>query len=167
MLPTMHRVRCFEDGTVQEILSEDRFDAIKELVRKTPALKVVKDITRFEECVIQRERLQTTACGHGIAFAHGKMEDMEEVVICLGVSEMGIRFDSPDGKLVHLLFLIASRPQEQVAYLVALSALARLLENEKMRDRLLDARDVKAIEKILRQAFKRSLERSRARVAAV
>jgi mannitol/fructose-specific phosphotransferase system IIA component (Ntr-type) len=162
----MDKYCCFERNAVKEIESEDRFAAIKELVHKAPALHAVKDLDSFEECVVEREKLQTTACGHGIAFAHGKSEKVDKIIIALGVSKKGIRFDSPDGEPVRLLFVIASSPKSHGEYLAALSTLAKLLANEAFRAKLLNLSHARAVERKLCRAFKDFMQQHRLKTSA-
>ena len=118
---------CFKRGAVQDISSTGKLDAIRELIDKSPAFKLVRDRRKLAEAALQREHLQSTACGHGIAFAHAKTDQVRDVVVVLGVSRDGIRCGTPDGQPVHLLFIIASPPETPLDYLVVLSALARIL----------------------------------------
>ncbi len=118
---------CFKRGAVQDISSTSKLDAIRELISKSPAFEMVRDRRKLEEAVMQREQLQSTACGHGIAFAHAKTDQVQDVVVVLGISRSGICCGTPDGRPVHLLFIIASPPDTPLDYLMVLSALARVL----------------------------------------
>ena len=65
----------FDPGTViWDLQSTDKFDAIREIIAgaqtftEHPAL----DLHAFAEKVVERERLQSTGFGHGVAVAHGR-----------------------------------------------------------------------------------------------
>ena len=120
----------FTGGTAHSLESESGFEAIRELIQKAPVFTGITDVAELEEAVISREHLQSTACGHGIAFAHGKAEHIKEIAVVLGISKKGISFNTPDGGPVHLLFIIASPPNEHLGYLMVLSSLARICYDE-------------------------------------
>ncbi len=160
----MHR--CFEEGTVvADLGSSDKYDAIRELVRRAPVFRQIADRDAFERSVVERERLQTTAFGHGVAVAHGRIEGLARVLIGLGIARDGISFDSPDGQPVRLLFVIASPPQMSLEYLHALSTLVRVVRDGAIREALLAAHAAREVEERIREAFSRCLD-LRARAAA-
>lgn len=145
---------CFQAGTVvPDLVSTDKESAIRELVRRAPVFGELPDLGRFTEAVLQRERLQTTGFGHGVAVAHGRVADAGRVLIALGVSREGIPFDAADGQPVHLLFVIASPPEMNLDYLQALSCLVRALREREVREALLAHREAAEVERRIREAF--------------
>jgi PTS system nitrogen regulatory IIA component len=163
----MSMQRCFEEGTVvADLESSDKYDAIRELIRRAPVFRHIADRDAFERSVIERERLQTTAFGHGVAVAHGRIEGLARVLIGLGLARDGIAFDSPDGQPVRLLFVIASPPQMSLEYLHALSTLVRVIRDGAIRDALLASRAAREAEERIRDEFSRCLDlRARAEAA--
>jgi PTS system nitrogen regulatory IIA component len=156
--------RCFEEGTVvPDLESTDKYDAIRELIRRAPVFRELSDVVAFESSVVERELLQTTGFGHGVAVAHGRIEGLARVLIGLGLSREGIAFDSPDGRPVHLLFVIASPPHMSLDYLRALSTLVRVIRNRAIREALLAGTGAREIERRIRGEFFACLDpRSRA-----
>ncbi len=151
---------CFEGGTVVSRLdSLEKFAAIKELIHRAPVFQEIANLPAFEESVISREKLQSTGFGHGVAVAHGRVENLPRVLIALGISAPGIPFGAPDGEPVKLLFLIASPTQTTLDYLQALSNLVKVVRDCSLRSSLLSAEDDAIIEKTIRDAFACSLER--------
>ncbi len=117
--------------------STDKFEAIEEVIQVCPVFSDITDISAFTRAVLRRERIETTGIGRGVAIAHGKMPSIEKVHVGLGLSEKGIDFQSPDGKPVHLLFVIGSSPFSQVDYLRALAAIMRFIKDVEVRKELL------------------------------
>jgi PTS system nitrogen regulatory IIA component len=145
---------CFERGTVvADLQSTDKYEALRELIRQAPVFREIGSIDSFENAVIDRERLQGTCLGHGVAVAHGRAQGLKRVLIALGVSRAGIACDSPDGLPVSLLFVIASPPHVSLDYLQALSTLVRCLRDPRVRDELLAGSDSADIEARIRSAF--------------
>ena len=152
--------RCFERGSVvSELLSVDKFDALRELVRRAPVFRQIANLAAFEEAVITREKAQSTGFGQGIAVAHGRIPGLERVLIGFGISRGGIAFDSADGKPVHLLFIIASPPHLPLDYLQVLSTLVRCMRDKPVRDSILSCLDAQEMEDRIREAFLLDLSR--------
>ncbi len=151
---------CFDTGSVvPDLHSTDKFEALRELMRRAPVFRAINVRAKFEEAVISREREQTTGFGHGVAVAHGRVEGVPRVLIALGVSRDGIAYDAPDGAPVHLLFVIASPLNLSLDSLQALSTLVRCIRDKDARDSLIDAASAAEIEGRLRAAFRAGLER--------
>ena len=156
----MSILHCFDQGTVvTDLLSADKFDALREVIRRAPVFREIGNLDALENAVVTREQLQTTGFGHGVAVAHGRAAGVERVLIAMGLSRTGIPFESPDGQPVRLLFVIASPLMVSLDYLHALSTLVRCLRNQPLRDRLLAARDAGEMQRQLRQAFMTGAER--------
>jgi PTS system nitrogen regulatory IIA component len=120
------------------INSVEKYEAIREVIQKCSVFSGIADIPRFTKAVLRRERIETTGIGRGVAIAHGKTSSIERIHVGLGLSEHGIDFDAPDGKPVHLLFVIGSSPFSQVDYLRALAAIMRFIKEGEVRRELLD-----------------------------
>jgi mannitol/fructose-specific phosphotransferase system IIA component (Ntr-type) len=150
---------CFQGGTVvQSLSSQDKFDAIRELIHKAPVFAGLGCRDELEEAVVQRERILSTGLGRGVAVAHGTTDTIKDIVIALGISERGIDFDSFDNTPVHLLFVITNPPGRQMEYLVALSAVTRLVRDEAFRESLRATAPAQEIELKICQAFSECLD---------
>jgi PTS system nitrogen regulatory IIA component len=119
------------------ITSTSKVDAINEVIDQCSVFKTLPDVQRFKRAVIHREEIETTGIGHGIAIAHGKVRNLSQIHVGLGLSECGVDYDAKDGKPVHFLFVIASSPTRQFEYIRTLSALLRTVRNPEVRDELL------------------------------
>lgn len=151
----MEKIDCFSHGTVIcNLSSQDKFQAIHELLHTAPIFKDIDHIDYLEQAVLHRERIQSTGLGKGVAIAHGKAPYVESIVIALGISRGGIDFESADGLPVHFLFVIANPPGKQPEYLLALSILARIIRDETIRRELLNTQDPYEIESRLNKAFR-------------
>ncbi|MFW5745467.1 MAG: PTS sugar transporter subunit IIA [Spirochaetota bacterium] len=131
----------FDPGSViWELKSTDKYDAIREIIHSAPIFTEDDRLQagEFAEKVIEREKLQSTGFGHGVAVAHGRTEQVDEPRIALGISHDGIDFESYDGEPVHLLFVVANHPDHQMNYLHILSTLVAMVRNELFRRELLN-----------------------------
>ena len=158
----------FDPGSViWELESTDKFDAIREVISRAeifsehPGL----DLDAFAEKVVERERLQTTGFGHGVAVAHGRTDQVSSPTIALGVSRAGIEFDSVDGKPVHLLFIVANHPNDAVDYLHILSTLVGMVRDEMFRREILTCNHGSDVQQKLCDVFANLLKQNRLKYA--
>lgn len=156
----------FDPGSViWELKSTDKYDAIREIIYNAPIFTEhdVLELDDFARIVIDREKLQSTGFGHGVAVAHGRTSQVDEPTIALGISHEGIDFESYDGRPVHLLFIVANHPDHQMNYLHILSTLVAMVRNELFRRELLECAHAEAAQKKLCTVFSRLIEQGRLR----
>ena len=130
----------FAPGSViWDLHSTNNLDAIRETIHRSSVFSSIVglNVDAFADAVVQRELEQSTGFGHGIAIAHGRTQQVTTSEIALGVSRHGIEFYAFDGMPVHLLFIVASHPDQQIDYLRILSSLATMARNELFRRELL------------------------------
>jgi mannitol/fructose-specific phosphotransferase system IIA component (Ntr-type) len=66
-------------------------------------------------------------------------------------SSEGVNFSSIDGKPSHLIFLIASPEGKKSEYIMALAKLSRFLRKPNVKEKLMEAKDVKEILAIIKK----------------
>jgi len=113
-------------GRTKKLVLEELIDAVKQ---HKPHI----DSDRLMKVLLERERLGSTGIGDGIAIPHGKLKDIEDLVLSFGRSAEGIDFESMDGKPVHLFFLLVAPEACAGIHLRALAKIARLLKNGTVR----------------------------------
>ena len=156
----------FDPGSViWELKSTDKFDAIRELIRNAPIFTEHETLEtdEFADIVIEREKLQSTGFGHGVAVAHGRTDRVDEPTIALGISHEGIDYDSYDGEPVHLLFIVANHPDQQMDYLHILSTLVAMVRDEFFRRELLECAHARDVQQKLCAVFSRLISQQRLR----
>ena len=125
----------------------ERWPAITEIVDLLVAQGRIESAHRESilAALRQREETMSTGIGFGIAIPHASSEHVTEVVAAFGRSAGGIEFDSLDNELVHFIVLfIVPRDQFQV-HLRTLAAIAKFLNDRRVRDELAAAPDAAAI----------------------
>lgn len=103
------------------------------------------------EALMARESLGSTAIGQGIGIPHAKLDCVEKLVASFGLSKKGIDFDSLDGELVHIFFLLVAPQDSAGPHLKALARISRLLKDKYFRDNLRASTDEKSVIKIISQ----------------
>ena len=115
-------------------------EAIKELGSLIRKAKEITNYEKFLKDVLEREKLNTTGIGEGVALPHARTDAVTGFVIAFGRSENGIDFEALDGKKAKLLLLMGTpRKAGLDQYLVLLAHLTRLLKRESFRKSLLKA----------------------------
>ena len=109
------------------------------------------DRARLLEALDERERLNSTALGDGVAIPHGKLPGLRRVFAAFGRSPAGVDFQSLDGKPTHLFFLLVAPEESAGAHLKALARISRLLKDDAFRARLREAPDADALYRTIRE----------------
>ena len=92
-----------------------------------------------------REALQSTGIGEGVAIPHGKMAGLERLVATFARSSSGVDFDSIDGQPTQLFFLLVVPEQSGGQHLKALARISRFFRDASFREKLLAAGDLDEI----------------------
>jgi mannitol/fructose-specific phosphotransferase system IIA component (Ntr-type) len=92
----------------------------------------------FLEQVLAREQTHPSVVENGVAFPHARTDLVDEIVIGVGRSRAGIPFGENQQR-AHLIFVIGVPERLLSDYLVCVGTLARLVKDETIRSRLLNA----------------------------
>jgi nitrogen PTS system EIIA component len=130
-----------EDMVVPALHGRSKMDVIVELARVVADHHPEIDHDRLVQALEDREKLNSTALGEGVAIPHGKLPGLKRVVAAFGRSPGGVDFSSLDGKPTHLFFLLVAPEDSAGAHLKALARISRLLKDESFRQRLMRAGD--------------------------
>ena len=101
--------------------------------------------------LMERERLGSTGIGSGIGIPHGKIKDLETLVLGFGLSRKGINFESIDGQPTHIFFVLITPEDSTGLHLKLLARISRILKNDHFKERLMNAADQDEIYEIIKQ----------------
>lgn len=96
-----------------------------------------------------RERLGSTAIGHGIAIPHGRSPTLEAPRGALLRLQPAVDFNASDGQQVDLVFAMAVPDHYTHQHLMLLSELAERFSDERFRAALRNAPDATAMRALL------------------
>jgi len=125
-----------KESIIPELKGRTKKQVLEELIDALLQHKPQLDRDRLMAVLLERERLGSTGIGDGIAIPHGKMRDLDQLVLSFGRSSQGVDFESMDGKPVHLFFLLVAPENCAGIHLRALAKIARLLKNGTVRKKL-------------------------------
>ncbi|EYF08610.1 PTS sugar transporter subunit IIA [Chondromyces apiculatus] len=93
--------------------------------------------------LVERERLQSTGVGGGVAIPHGVLEGAERQVGAVLLCPRSIDFEAIDGAPVSILCAVIGPTRATGEHLKMLARISRLLRDAGFRERLLAARNGK------------------------
>ena len=139
------------DAVTNDLQAATKADVIAEMVGLLVEAGAVdrKYKAKIVEVLMAREALGSTAIGQGIAIPHGKSEATGKLVAALAVSKKGVHFDSLDGELSHIFFLLIAPIDSAGPHLKALARVSRLLKDKFSRESIRNSRSSKEILELL------------------
>ncbi len=143
-----------EDCIIPELRSQNKRGVLEELTGALLNFKANLDKEALVEVLLERERLGSTGIGDGIAIPHGKIQDLDELILSFGRSTRGIEFDSMDGRPTHLFFLLIAPENSAGIHLRALAKISRLLKSAHFRQRLMEAGNREGIFQVIQEEDK-------------
>jgi mannitol/fructose-specific phosphotransferase system IIA component (Ntr-type) len=137
-----------------ELKSRDKKSAIKEMLQHLVDQGKFKDETlkKLEKAVSKREVQGSTGIGKGLAIPHAKGCDfLDGIFGVFARSSQGVPFDSVDGGLVYVLFLVVSSEEEADRHLKIMRKIAMLHRDEKSLRFLASPTRTESIREILKE----------------
>ena len=96
-----------------------------------------------------REKLGSTALGHGIAIPHGRIKGLRQASGALLRLGAPIAFDAPDNAPVALIFILLVPVQATDQHLQILGELAQMFSDKRLREALIGAPDAAAVHALI------------------
>ena len=141
-----------QDFVLPDLAASTKADVLGELVgvldRKYPGLDA--DLAR--QVLLDREDLGTTGIGDGVAIPHGKMDDLEDIVVIVGRSLTGVDFEALDFKPCTIFFVVLAPERVAGMHLRILAGISRLLKDAQFRTAFMQAGDSDELWRVLKGA---------------
>jgi mannitol/fructose-specific phosphotransferase system IIA component (Ntr-type) len=130
-----------EQQVIRRLRSGKPANAIREIVdvlaSNVSGRKIAKPEAFLKE-VLAREQMHPSVVENGVAFPHARTDLVDEIVIGVGRSRAGVPFGENQQR-ANLIFVIGVPERLLSDYLVCVGTLARLVKDETIRSRLLNA----------------------------
>ncbi|MDQ6960894.1 MAG: PTS sugar transporter subunit IIA [Mariprofundaceae bacterium] len=140
------------DTILLDSMASSKSAIIAEIVGLFPSI----DPDQAMDVVMEREKLGSTGIGHGIAIPHGRLPDLDTPVTALARHVAGIDFDAIDGQPVHIVVVLLAPEDEDRSHLEMLASLARTLQQESVRQAIMQADTASAVSALFPAATRQS-----------
>ena len=129
---------------VVDLQSQDKKGTLEELVAPVAAVAGIQ-AADLVKVLLEREQLGSTGIGGGIGIPHGKLKDLENLILGFGLSRKGVDFESMDGRPTHIFFLLITPENSTGLHLKLLARISRLLKSEPFKEKLMQVRSVEDV----------------------
>ncbi len=142
------------DTVSLELKSETKEGVIEEmtdLLMAAGRIKNIEDRAIVLKAVLDREKKMSTGMQNGIAIPHGKTDAVESLVAALAVKKEGLEFGSLDGQPSRIFVMTISPDNRTGPHIQFLAEISRQLNDPKVRDAILSAKNREEIIDLLAQ----------------
>jgi len=134
-----------EEWVVADIQGTDKPSVLRELSSLLVKPCQVASSEELLRILLEREKLESTGIGEGVAIPHGRLKKLKTFFVAFGRSLKGVDFDSIDGKPSHVFFLVMAPENSAVNNLKLLGRIVTLLKDASFKRRLMEARSQKEL----------------------
>jgi PTS system nitrogen regulatory IIA component len=133
------------DAVILDVESDNKDAILAEMARALAKSVPALDADRLHEVLVERESLQSTGIGEGVAIPHGKVPGLGNLVASFARCRQGLDFASIDGQPTYLFFLLVVPEHSGGQHLKALARISRFLRDSAFRDKLSGAEELQDI----------------------
>ena len=127
-----------EKQVILRLRSRKLPNALREIIQVLAQNGKIDDAEIFLEEVLAREQAHPSVVENGVVFPHARTDLVDEIVIGVGRSRAGIPTGA-DQQRARLIFVIGVPERLLNDYLICVGMLVRLVKNDAIRSRLLQA----------------------------
>jgi PTS system nitrogen regulatory IIA component len=138
------------EAVLPDLQARDKKGVLEELVAPIAGITQL-DQEKLVRVLMEREHLGSTGIGGGIGIPHGKLKDLEQLVLGFGLSRSGVDFESMDGRPTHIFFLLVTPENSTGLHLKLLARISKSLKHEPFKQRLLAAADREEIYTVIQE----------------
>jgi len=127
-----------KEAIISDLKSADKQGILEELSDPVSSLFNIEkeDLVNI---LMEREHLGSTGIGGGIGIPHGKLKNLDSLVLGFGLSRQGVDFESMDGRPTHIFFLLVTPENSTGLHLKLLARISRILKNDPFKAKLMAA----------------------------
>ncbi|MBO4448879.1 MAG: PTS sugar transporter subunit IIA [Kiritimatiellae bacterium] len=144
-----------EELMVADLGAATREKAIRVLADAMEGHKFIENADSLVTAALEREKVLSTALGHGIAFPHVRGVEGGGLALAIGISKKGIDWD---GEKVNIVVLSAIPVAVSAFYLRLMAGLSRSFAKKETLKALVSADSPKALWKVVVKATRREVK---------
>jgi len=141
-----------ENYVISNLQATTKEEAINELLNLLKKNNPGINIDKINELITEREEIENTSYGHGYAFPHARTDEVDDLVIIMGVSKTGLKEKTPDNITLSAVVVLLTPTHISKLYLQTLSALATFARDESNLDKLRSVRNAADVVELIWQS---------------
>ena len=127
-----------EKQVILRLRSRKLPNALREIIQLLAQNRKIENEENFLEQVLAREQAHPSVVENAVVFPHARTDLVDEIVTGIGRSRAGIPIGA-DQQRARLIFVIGVPERLLNDYLICVGMLVRLVKNDAIRSRLLQA----------------------------
>ena len=127
-----------KDAVILDLGVQTKREVLAEMSACLAKVEPQIDAERLLEVLMEREALQSTGIGEGVAIPHGKLPGLHRLIASFARSRSGVDFESIDGQPTQLFFLLVVPEHSGGQHLKALARISRFFRDASFRQGLSD-----------------------------
>jgi PTS system nitrogen regulatory IIA component len=136
-----------KDAVILNLGVQTKREVLAEMSAALAKVEPQIEADRLLEVLLEREALQSTGIGEGVAIPHGKLAGLDRLVASFARSAEGVDFEAIDGQPTRHFFLLVVPEHSGGRYLKALARISRFFRDAAFRQKLTEA---EALEDVVR-----------------
>jgi PTS system nitrogen regulatory IIA component len=133
------------EASILDLTAKDKDAVLAEMAGSLADAEEPLQVDALLAVLREREALQSTGIGEGVAIPHGKLAGLDHLVATFARSRAGVDFESIDGQPTQLFFMLVVPEQSGGQHLKALARISRFFRDASFREKLLGADDLDQI----------------------
>jgi mannitol/fructose-specific phosphotransferase system IIA component (Ntr-type) len=144
-------VDLFEENLfIPDLRARNKEEVLQAFVDRLHRERKIYDRKIVLDLLMRRESMGSTALENGVAVPHGRTLMSRKLIVAFGRCKEGVDFDAPDGKPVHLFFLIIAPYRERKnLYLPTLGKIAEFFRKKSLTNKTLKASNFQEFQDVL------------------
>ena len=139
------------DAVILNLGVRSKREVLAEMAAALAKVEPQIESDRLLEVLEEREALQSTGIGEGVAIPHGKLAGLDRLVASFARSTEGVDFDSIDRQPTHHFFLLVVPDHSGGQYLKALARISRFFRDPSFRQMLGDAESLEDVVRVIEE----------------
>jgi PTS system nitrogen regulatory IIA component len=139
-----------EETIITDLKSKDKKGVLEELVAPVAQLTGINH-EKLVKILMERERLGSTGIDGGIGIPHGKLKELDSLILGFGLSKSGVNFESMDGRPTHIFFLLFTPENSTGLHLKLLARISRILKNNDFKTKLINVSTADEVIAVIRE----------------
>ena len=118
--------------------SEEKSTTIHELLNLLLSEGYLTEMTKLFSFIENDDKTLGSAVGRGIAFHHSSSVEVNEMTAVLGISKIGVDYQSPDRQRVHFILLILDSINEPNLHRKFIHRFQKFINDNNIKTKILE-----------------------------